>query len=44
VQALAYLEGVKGVGAVRFTSEDVVRHKLVGRIIEAYDAGDRNRE
>ena len=30
------LEGVDGVGFVRFTGEDVVRHPVVGRIIEAY--------
>lgn len=37
VQALSILEGVKGIGMVRFTSSDVVRHPLVARIIEAYD-------
>jgi phosphate starvation-inducible PhoH-like protein len=32
--------GVAGVAAVRFTSADVVRHPLVGRIVAAYDAAD----
>jgi phosphate starvation-inducible protein PhoH and related proteins len=32
------LEGVDGVEFVRFGGEDVVRHKLVQRIVEAYDA------
>lgn len=36
--ALKILEGVKGVGAVAFTSKDVRRHALVSRIIDAYDA------
>ena len=36
--AVAILEGVKGVGVVRFTPEDVVRHPLVERIVHAYDA------
>ena len=30
------LEGVEGVGFVRFGGEDVVRHKLVQRIVAAY--------
>ncbi|GAA5482435.1 PhoH family protein [Haloferula sargassicola] len=30
------LEGVKGIGFVRFTGDDVVRHPVVGRIITAY--------
>jgi phosphate starvation-inducible protein PhoH and related proteins len=32
------LGDVEGVEFVRFTGEDVVRHKLVQRIVEAYDA------
>ncbi len=32
------LDGVKGVGFTFFTSRDVVRHALVQRIVEAYDA------
>jgi phosphate starvation-inducible protein PhoH and related proteins len=32
------LEGVDGVEFVRFGGEDVVRHKLVQRIVAAYDA------
>lgn len=43
--ALSILDGVEGVGAVRFGREDVVRHALVGRIVEAYekDAADRTK-
>jgi phosphate starvation-inducible PhoH-like protein len=38
--ALEALEGVKGIGVVRFANQDVVRHPLVGRIVDAYDARD----
>ena len=34
------LAGVKGVSFNYFTSKDVVRHPLVGRIIEAYEADE----
>ncbi|SOH92621.1 phosphate starvation-inducible protein PhoH [Monaibacterium marinum] len=37
VEAERVLRGVKGIGFTHFTSADVVRHKLVQRIIEAYD-------
>ena len=36
------LKGVKGVTFNYFTSKDVVRHPLVGRIIEAYEADEAN--
>ena len=36
--AVTILEGVQGVTVARFSSADVVRHPLVGRIVEAYDA------
>jgi phosphate starvation-inducible PhoH-like protein len=35
--ALAILTGVEGIEHVAFTRADVVRHPLVGRIIEAYE-------
>lgn len=38
VEASKVLQGVDGVGFVRFTSADVVRHPLVARIINAYEA------
>jgi len=41
--ALEILDGVKGVARVNFTSRDVVRHDLVARIVEAYDARDANK-
>jgi phosphate starvation-inducible PhoH-like protein len=39
--AVSRLEGVKGIATVRFTSADVVRHPLVGRIVEAYEGPGR---
>jgi phosphate starvation-inducible protein PhoH and related proteins len=36
--AVGILEGVKGIGVIRFSTEDVVRHPLVERIVRAYDA------
>jgi phosphate starvation-inducible PhoH-like protein len=35
--ALETVEGVDGIGSVRFSEKDVVRHHLVQRIIRAYD-------
>ena len=37
VEATGLLRGVAGIAQVRFTAADVVRHPLVGRIVEAYD-------
>jgi phosphate starvation-inducible PhoH-like protein len=41
--ALELLDGVEGVAISRFTAADVIRHPLVGRIIDAYDARDADR-
>jgi phosphate starvation-inducible PhoH-like protein len=35
--ATRLLAGVEGIGHVVFTAEDVIRHELVARIVEAYD-------
>ncbi|MEP3265720.1 MAG: PhoH family protein [Hyphomicrobiales bacterium] len=37
VEALRVLKGVKGIACIKFTAEDVVRHALVARIVNAYD-------
>jgi len=39
--AVETLENVNGIRFVRLTSQDVVRHDLVTRIVEAYDARDQ---
>jgi phosphate starvation-inducible protein PhoH and related proteins len=37
-EALQTLAGVEGIGIVRFTDRDVVRHEFVARIVRAYEA------
>ena len=41
IDAERVLKRVKGIAITRFTSADVVRHPLVARIVEAYDAPRR---
>jgi len=36
-EAMRLLDGVEGIGHVLFTAQDVIRHELVQRIVEAYD-------
>ena len=36
IQVREILAGIDGIGFVEFGNEDVVRHKLVQRIVEAY--------
>ena len=38
--AVRRLEGIEGIGVTRFTAADVVRHPIVGRIVEAYEGKD----
>jgi phosphate starvation-inducible PhoH-like protein len=38
--AVSKLEGVDGIATVRFGVADVVRHPIVGRIVEAYEGPD----
>ncbi|PTQ11442.1 phosphate starvation-inducible protein PhoH [Sphingomonas oleivorans] len=38
--AVARLEGIQGISTVRFGAADVVRHPIVGRIVEAYEGPD----
>jgi phosphate starvation-inducible protein PhoH and related proteins len=38
--AVARLDGVEGIATVRFNIADVVRHPVVGRIVEAYEGPD----
>ena len=41
VQSLAILEHVKGIGVIRFGAEDIQRHPLVQRIVDAYEHAPR---
>ncbi|MDR2727412.1 MAG: PhoH family protein [Deltaproteobacteria bacterium] len=43
VHALHVLSGVEGIAFCRFQAADVVRHPLVGRIVNAYQAADESR-
>ncbi len=36
-QAMRILDGVEGISIIRFDERDIVRHKLVKRIVRAYD-------
>ena len=40
VDAMKVLDSVRGIAFTRFTSADVVRHPLVARIVDAYDAAN----
>jgi len=42
--AMNILTDVKGIGIVKLTAEDVVRHRLVKEIIIAYDKSDQIRQ
>ena len=37
VQALDVLDGIEGLSIIRMTKKDIVRHKLVTRVVDAYD-------
>jgi len=43
-QAMEILQGVDGISFTHFAAQDVVRHALVQKIVEAYDAFGRARE
>jgi len=44
IDAAEVLKKVKGIAMTRFTSADVVRHPLVARIVEAYEAQETPRD
>ena len=37
IEALHILKDIKGIGFIELTKKDIVRHKLVTRIVEAYE-------
>ena len=43
IEARGILEGIKGIGFTYFTKEDVIRHSLVQKIIDAYEKMDSNK-
>ena len=44
IQALRILDGIQGIGKVEFGKKDIVRHQLVQRIVEAYQAFDEQQK
>ncbi len=42
-EAMNVLKGVEGIGRIEFSRKDIVRHKLVQRIVDAYDKFDRSK-
>ncbi|MFW6323428.1 MAG: PhoH family protein [Desulfovibrionales bacterium] len=44
IQSGRILQGIKGIGFLYFTETDVIRHPLVGRIVQAYDRYDQERK
>ena len=43
-EALKILSGIEGISVVNLSQKDIVRHKLVTRIVTAYDAYDKKQE
>lgn len=41
MQALRILRGVKGIGLIEYGKKDIVRHPLVQRIVDAYEAREK---
>jgi phosphate starvation-inducible PhoH-like protein len=41
IDALQILKNVKGIARIEFDKSDIVRHKLVQRIVEAYEAKEK---
>ena len=44
VEALRILSGIEGIGVVELTKKDIVRHRLVTRIVQAYEADEKNQK
>lgn len=43
VDAMEVLKNVPGIEVIKFTDKDVVRHPLVGKIVQAYDKRDKKK-
>lgn len=41
IRAMQVLHGIKGIAKVEFNKKDIVRHKLVQRIVEAYEGEEK---
>lgn len=40
IHSMQVLKGIKGIGRVEFNKKDIVRHKLVQKIVEAYEKSE----
>ena len=43
-EALNILKGVKGISFINMNDKDIVRHKLVTRIVNAYEKSDKEKK
>lgn len=43
-EALKILSGIEGISVINLNQKDIVRHKLVTRIVNAYDAYDKSQQ
>ena len=43
-EAVSLLDNIKGVGIIHLSGEDVVRHPVVARILQAYEAGQTKQD
>jgi len=41
LQAMRILDGIEGISIIRFDERDIVRHKLVKRIVRAYEQEEK---
>ena len=44
VQAMHILKGVKGISFIELNKKDIVRHKLVTRVVDAYEKFDKQKK
>lgn len=44
VRVLHILDGIEGISIIRLTNQDVIRHQLVTRVIEAFDIDEERRQ
>ena len=44
IEALDILKDVEGIGVVHLNQNDIVRHKLVTRIVNAYERWEKEKE
>ncbi|MFN9798484.1 MAG: PhoH family protein [Bacteroidota bacterium] len=44
MKSVELLRGVEGIAIVELSESDVIRHKLVPKIIEAFDRSDQHSE